>query len=376
MPLGLGLLRDHMVLPQKFLFVQVDLPPDAVTVPLGDSLALELEMAPDAASLIDASDLRLRLHCVCAVNIVAQDAMPLRHNPVQTRHVLRPQSLTGGSQSENLVLAVRDVAACSDAMGPATPIAPWHRRSHAHRASPLVYALEPAQGIAPARLHVFAAADRAKPIPCALPHALSVRLWCHSGAAAGGLAPGSLRLQAQSLGRTRATNLVATTRPRPGPNVDNPRFAVLSLMQHRGRLATDAPSLQKALALAQLDEPEANSAGRAQALRAASVLAISHRPAARLWGGGPVLCDDVTLTLQPNGFASLGDAHLFARCIDALWADQKAVHGAVRTTWVAHNTGRSFSLPMRCGSSQQGLGTAHLGGDTDTLHPGRSKTAL
>ena len=146
MPLGMALLRDHMALPQKFLFVEVLLPAGAVAGALGDSLTLEVHLAPAATLPPRRLEVALRLHCVAAVNVVAQEAMPLRHTWAHSSHVLRPEAERSGGP-EGCVLAIAEVLAVAP-QGPATPLTPWHRRAPKKScglAAP-VYALEPGPG--------------------------------------------------------------------------------------------------------------------------------------------------------------------------------------------------------------------------------------
>lgn len=308
------LAQDYFNFAHKFLFVDIgglerlrswQVTYFTLTFTLEDCPPLALALPQDA----------VRLHCVPAVNLFAESAMPLRAGASGEEHLLRADGLEPAHQQ---VYAVPKVSALSAGSGArrdypafadfvhAAPGAP----GHFHR---LRRARSSVDGGIDTYLSLFSG-----------PHdvlrgqreVVSVELLCTNRWLPTQLRLGDLSVLPQSGLPLRACNVTEISAPLSPPLGDEMYWQLLAQLALGHREVRSAADLRQLLAGCNLQRYAGHSGATANARRIAAVRGLEVGREQRLVRGVPVGGLRYRLAVDEAGFVSEGDAYIFGLVLD------------------------------------------------------------
>ena len=340
---GFRLVRELLVMPAKFAFVEIDA--DVSSLPPTARTTLRFRFDADLPQSVQIARDSFRTNCVPVVNAFDTTTEPLRASLERPSHVLRP---AGVQPSHAEVYSVRRVTACLRGGGRAQ-IAEGAAFDGpgAEVIRGLFYTLdrvEAAPGRAPdLRLELEAAPDAG-----ALQEidVLSVDAWATNRSLPNALGVGDVRI-ATPLSPTSCTfrNIIAVTPYRAAPVGEDLRWRALALLSLSARPITRVDSLRALLHALDLHRTADAQAARAHAQRLEAIRAVSTTAASAPLARGVARGTDILIELAERAFDGEGDALLFGRVLAHLFAHEASLNAFARTTVRLAGTGRRYSFP-------------------------------
>jgi type VI secretion system protein ImpG len=338
---GFRLVRELLVLPAKFAFVEVvaDVPP-----PAAPRVTLRFRFATPIPQSVQVTRDSLRTNCIPVANVFDTTTEPLRADLERPTHVLRAAGLAPAHAE---VYGVRRVTA-EVRTGGRMEIAEGAAFAAAARGSPagLVYTLH----------RQVLGAERAPDLVLGLETAvdatspdidvLSLEVWATNRALPSALGVGDVRI-ATPLSPPSCTfrNIVAVSPYRPPPVGEDLRWRTLALLAMTARSLARTDSLRALLHALDLHRTHDRQAARAHAQRVEAIRSVTCRPAVVALERGIARGTDITLELAERAFEGDGDAILFGRVLAQLFAHEASLNAFARTTLRLAGSGRQYVFP-------------------------------
>jgi type VI secretion system protein ImpG len=371
---GIRLLREYLVLPAKFAFVELGLLPGTVPENLPAATRVELRFRFDAqlpTTMLVTRD-NLRVNCVPVANVFETTADPVLPTLEKPTQPLRPAGLPLGHGE---TYAVTRVQARIEGRPGVVPVASFSEFEAAagdtlQDAYYVARSVPRAGGGNEVHLSVASPVD-AGPLPAI--DFLSVEIHADNGALANALGIGDVCIPTARSPRGLAfRNVSAVTTYRAPASGEDLRWRTLAVMALGAVPLARAETLKTLLHVLDLHPLGDAQAARAHALRLEAILSVSAAAGRARHSvvdaggdelGGDVVVDasqrgtvvvghEVSVEIGRSGFDGEGDALIFASVLAALFAHEASLGAFVRTTVRVAETGRVFtSAPLHADRS-------------------------
>jgi type VI secretion system protein ImpG len=340
---GIRLLRELMILPAKFAFVDVSGPALASTDLAGRvAIRFRFDAAMPAGVRVDGES--IRTNCVPVINAFATSADPVRPSLERPVQPVRPAGLRPQHAE---VYAVREaIALCTN--GDRLPVSPVTDFGAAPTDSRgMLYALERVPSRSGPGVDVsIAAASSAEVNVEPTIDVLSIDLWATNRALPMSLGVGDVRVAAPLSPRGLTfRNVRAVTPYRAAAHGEALVWRTLALGALSARTLAHRDSICTLLHALDLHALADAQAARAHAQRLEAIVGIETRPVVERLGGSVVRGHDVHVRLAEGSFDGEGEAFLFGQVLARLFAHEASLNSFVRTTVHLVTTGRQFRLP-------------------------------
>ncbi len=340
---GFRLLRELMILPAKFAFVEVDGPVLADTTPASRiTLRFRFDTAMPASVRVDADS--IRTNCIPVVNVFATSADPVRPSLERPAHPVRPAGIR--PQHGEVYSITGAVALCSN--GDRVPVSPVTDFGAApDEARGMFYALERVASRSGLGVDVSIAttSSSATTVESEI-DVLSIDLWATNRGLPTSLGVGDVRVAAPSSPRGLTfRNVRAITPYRPAAHGEALVWRTLALAALSARTLAQRDSIRTllhALDLHALSDPQA---ARAHAQRLEAILEVEATAAVERLDGSMVRGHDVRVRLSEGSFDGEGEVFLFGQVLARLFAHEASLNAFVRTTIHLVTTGKQFRFP-------------------------------
>jgi type VI secretion system protein ImpG len=340
---GLRLLRELLILPAKFAFVEVSAPP-VVSIEPGARVVLRFRFDATMPVGMKVDRDGVRTNCVPVVNAFETTSDPVRPSLERPEHPVRPAGLR---PEHGEVYAVREVVARwrngeRATVAPVTAFGAASPEAHAMR-----YALEttPSRLAEGSDVSISAAAEDGLDAELDV---LSIELWATNRALPTSLGIGDVRVAGPRSPRGYAfRNVRALTPYRAAPHGDLLVWRVLALSALSARTLASRDALRTLLHALDLHAIADVQAGRAHAQKLEAIVDVGSKPSVERLRGASVRGHDVTVRLNDSAFDGEGDAFVFAQVLAHLFAHEASLSSFVRTTVHLTTTGRVFRFPAR-----------------------------
>lgn len=349
---GYRLVREFLVLPAKFAFVEIE--GEAPVPRAGERVVMRLRFESPLPAGVQVTRETFRTNCIPVTNAFATTTEPLRTTLDRPSHVLRPAGLP---PAHGDVYAVRRVrATLENGHVEEVPEAAAFGRDASAEGSGIGYVLRRTPGAtgkgADLRLELEYASDCG-----AVPDArvLSVDVWATNRALPNTLGLGEIRL-ATPLSPSGCTfeNITAVTPCRAAPDGVDLRWRTLALLALTARPLARADSIRTLLHALNLHRTADRQAARAHAQRLESVRSASARASTTSLSRGIARGTDILIELVERGFDGDGEAYVFARVLAHLFAHEASLNTFTRTLVRHSDTGREYSFPPLNGDREVG----------------------
>lgn len=347
---GIRLLRELMVLPAKFAFVDVTGPAMEV-IPAGSRVLLRFRFAAAMPPSVRIDGEMIRTNCAPVVNAFATTADPLRPSLERPTQPVRPSALRPDHAE---VYAVSEVVARMND-GDCIPVPPVTAFGAAPPESRgMRYALEraPSRSGLGNDVTIAAAAQGASDPDVDV---LSIDLWATNRALPTTLGLGDVRERSPLSPRGFSfRNIRAVTPYRPSAQGELLVWRAMAMSALSARSLANRDAIRTLLHALDLHAIADLQAGRAHAQKAEAIVDISAAPAVSRLEGKSVRGHDVTVRLSESAFDGEGDAFLFGHVLAHLFAHEASLNAFVRTTVHLVTTGRQFRFPPMHGVREIG----------------------
>lgn len=324
-PGGYRAIQELFALPQKLLFFDVrDLQAAASAADERFELVFRAERPPELPARVSKD--ALHVNCIPALNLFRTAADPVKFESLGEEHLLRAAELAPGHME---IHSVDSAIGVPEGPGERHPYHAFTSFSHgALGKEARYYRLRRALSPVDDGLDTWISVSR--PVDTGIgPGAEVLSL---DVTATNRSLPGQLRIgdvsQATPASPTlaRFRNITQVTKPiRPPLGTELHWRLVAHLAANRAPL--DGPdTLRELLDLYNFQGLVDQQSGRANRLRIEGVRELAVTPARRVVQGAPVRGTRVTMTLEEDHFAGLGDAWLFARALDELLGAQVPIN--------------------------------------------------
>jgi type VI secretion system protein ImpG len=347
-PTSCRTLQEYFTLPQKFLFFEVRGLDAALSVKDDRfEIAFQLERPPELPGPLPRD--ALRLNCAPVVNVFPVSGDPMSVRGAGDEHLIRAAGLHPGQMS---VYSVDQVTGIPGGRGDLVQYEPFSGFSHAAKAKGAAYyrlrrALSPVDGELDTWLSLASPRDGGAG-PSA--QTLSLGLTCTNRELPARLRLGDVSQTTKSSPTmARFRDIVPVSRPvRPPLGTELHWRLIAQLAWHRAP-SGKAEGLRRQLELYNLQALTDEQAGSANRLRIEGVRELEAEPVRRLVQGAPVRGMRVSLDLDESGFASVGDAFLFASALDDLLAGQTPLISFTELAIALQPSQRKYAFPPRNG---------------------------
>lgn len=337
--------QDYFALPSKFLFVDVG-GLGAVRKSQANQFTLTFTFADCPSLAHPLTKDAVRLHCVPAINLFTETAVPLRTQFYGEDHLLRADGVDVSHQQVYDVTKVTSLAAGTGVRREYPAFS-----SHAHD-SPgtdghyyrVQRRLSPVDGSVDTYISFLSA--RGRPAE-ARREVVSVDLVCTNGALPAQLRHGDLCVL-PTTGLPIAVREVTEVSPALWPPLgDELYWQLLAQMALAHREVRDASSLRELLACFHLQRHARLNQGAINARRIDAVRELVVGREQRLVRGVPVGGLRYTVALDRSGFVSDGDAFLFGLVLDDVFANAQAINTSTCLTLRTRPTMKTYDYPVR-----------------------------
>ncbi len=348
---GIRLLRELLILPAKFAFVDVDGPPLALPAETGARAILRFRFDTALPGTVRVDAETIRTNCVPVVNAFETTADPLRPLLERPDQPVRPAGLR---PAHGEVYAVRDVVARfrNGERVPVPPVTAFGAGSPESRG--MRYALEQTQSRSGPGHDVTITPSIENGLGDEV-DVLSIDLWATNRALPGSLGIGDVRLPAPlSPHRFAFRNVRAVTPYRAAAQGEALAWRAVAMSALSARMLASRDGLRTLLHALDLHALAEVQAGRAHAQKMEAIVDVVTAPAVDHLGGTSVRGHDVTVRLTESAFDGEGEAFLFGHVLAHLFAHEASLNLFVRTNVHLVTTGRIFRFPALHGTREIG----------------------
>ncbi len=337
---GVRLLREWLVLPAKFAFVEITAPLEAA----GPRLTLRFRFDGSLPTPLNVARDAIRTNCVPVANVFATTTEPLTPSLARPTQVLRP---AGYSPEHGDVYAIRQVTATPRRGGRI-----WIPEAASFRSAPdggapgLTYTVRSIPGPGNDSLHVLeleVAPDAPEPPEV---HSLSIETWATNRRLCRGLGIGDVSVSTfGSPPECSFRNICAVTPYRAALEGAALRRATLNLLGLSTGSLARVGALRALLHALNLHVAADGQAARAHAQRLRAIQRIEVRPATQPLARAVARGHDIAVHLAERGFDGEGEAFVFGKVLAHLFGHEASLNTFARTTLRLVDTGRTYRFP-------------------------------
>ncbi|MDR2123369.1 MAG: type VI secretion system baseplate subunit TssF [Desulfovibrio sp.] len=327
---GYRLLQEYYIFPEKFFFLDINLPDSGADDKGAPAFSCTLEFIrplPDDIPSFALDD--FALFATPSVNLFPYETTPVKADCRQENYPIRANSSQSGAYVPYLITAVRSIAPDAPDKERSCPPLLAAGRDYTSPSYMIVYEKTETGG---REMRLALVRPPGSPVP--EPEMISMDVLYSNGELPGRLNIGDLR-EALSTSPALAdfTNLIPPTKPVPPPAEGNVLWSLLAHLQLNYLPLADAQTV-RALLSAYLPGKTDTVYPGANAKRIDSILSMDVRQTDYIWKGRPVRGSDILLTLDEAGFSNIGDMHLFGMVLAGFLHEYSPINSFVRVTAV------------------------------------------
>lgn len=347
-PRGYRVLQELFTLPQKFLFIDiVDLHLALGAAEENFEIVLGLERPPELPSRLG-RDI-LRPNCVPVVNLFSTTADPLSFRELGDEHLLRVSGLEPGHAE---VYSIDSAIAVPETGGARFSVAPFHGFGHGAGGEAETY-YEVRRAIAPVDEGLDTWVSLSRPIdagPGSGPITLSLDVTATNRELPSQLKLGDISVSTTSTPTSmRFRNITMVSPPGRPPLGTELHWRLLAHLSANRTSVANAEVVRALVELYNFQVLSNQQLGRANQLRAEGVREVRSSIARRIMAGAPIRGTRLDVELDEGSFAGPGDAWLFARALDELFASQVTVNSFSQLAVELLPSRRAFTFRPRSG---------------------------
>ncbi len=347
-PPGYRNVQEFFALPHKFLFFEVrGLDAAADVAEERFEIVFRMERPPELPARVTRET--LKVNCVPVVNLFETAADPVRFETVGEEHLLRASELAPEHME---IYAVSSAIGVPEGPGERYPYHPFTSFQHGLLGKDARYyrlrrALSPVDHAVDTWISIGRPADGDAARD---PEVLALGVTATNRSLAAELKIGDLTQPtpaSPTLARFR--NITAVTKPVRPPLGTELHWRILAHLA-ANRAPLDGPDvLRDLLAIYDFHGLADHQAGRANRLRIEGVRELHVAAGRHVVGGTPIRGSSVTLALDEDHFAGIGDAWIFARVLDELLAAQAGINSFSEVGVRLSPSQREYRFPARSG---------------------------
>ncbi|MDR3135770.1 MAG: type VI secretion system baseplate subunit TssF [Deltaproteobacteria bacterium] len=338
------LLKAYFCMPQQFLYLNVSgLSPLASST--DNTLSLKLRLGGLTKALPALRPEHLLLNVTPAINVFPHPAQPLAVDHRSDEYLIRPQDW----DTEKLgVYSVGEVNSIS-ASGQPKKYVSYENITSADKSSGLYSLLRRQSPVSDAQEYYFSVVYRpGEPLPTK--EIISVGLFCHNVGVTEYLRSGEINLPTDSSpSMATFTNIIPPTRHSPPIMAEAQLWKLLSHLHMNILPFLSEKALKDILALHSIANDTDLGRGLANLKRIEAITEVDSRLEDMFIKGLPFRGTRVALTIDPSGFASTGDLHIFGDVLEKFFGLFHHINVYSRLTITEKNSLEVMSWPPRLG---------------------------
>ncbi|MDR1044450.1 MAG: type VI secretion system baseplate subunit TssF [Candidatus Adiutrix sp.] len=323
---GYRLLQEYFILPEKFLFLDIDLN-GWTGRGSGSEFVLDFAFEDLAVEEIAMRKEHFLLHVAPAVNLFPQDADPILLDHRQSEYRVR---VSGGDQRRTVhsVLSVHGLVHNTLETVEYLPFEMFNPQSQARPVYSLRYDPSPLDGATELTLTVAYPASQS-----ARTETLSIKTMCTNGSLPESLRLGDVRVPTDSSpALADFVNISSPTAPSAPPLGHNLLWRLLSHLFLNYLSVANADNLRAMLKLYIFSNTRDKAQALANSKRVEAINDLKMEKCRRFLRGHLHLGRHIDLTLDPQGFSGPGDMYLFGSVLDSFLAGYAGVNSFTRLT--------------------------------------------
>ena len=321
-PTGHRLLQEYLVLPLKFLFLDlVGLDRAASVADERFEVTFHFDRPPDLPGRVGRDV--LRLFCSPVVNLFSVGAEPIPLDVPGKECLLRAASVRPAHMEVFSVDAVTGIRAGRAERVQYSPFFDYSHSARGGASDVAYYRLRRQRSTVDEGIDVgLSILTPRNVMPALVEETLSIDLTCTNRSLPTKLRAGDISTTSSvSAGVTKVRNITGVTRPLRPPLGSELHWRLLSHLALNVRSLADVGALRSVLALYNSLGEADEQASRSNRLRIEGIVSVAAHPARRLLEGAIVRGVRFEVELDERSHASRGDAFLFSAVLDELLAE-------------------------------------------------------
>lgn len=338
------LLQEYFMLPEKFLFVDIEGLERWTNRGRGSSFSLSLQLKQEPAVPVPIKQDSFLLFATPIINLFHHDAEPIRYDHRKSRYLIRP---SGAKQKDYQIISVEKVSGFMQGTSREKAYISFQQFSPQYEAL-AVYNVSMARSVIDDSLETYISVAYPGVETAPVEEVLSLKLLCTNGALPENLGLGDIcRHTSTSPELLEFSNIRTATM-----NVQPPLGASIlwRLLSHVSinLLTIDRPeALKTLLDLYIFTEGRDKAAILANKKRVAGIESVEIQSVNRLMQGIMARGIAITLHLKRENFAGIGDMYLFGSVLDRFLSWYSTINSFTFFTIREVNTGETYTWPAR-----------------------------
>jgi len=342
---GYRILQEYFVLPEKFLFFDVNLDSWKARG-AGSDFTLNFEFAGLAQELPPMRPEHFVLFASPALNLFAYQADPILVDQKKSEYRIRAGGVTPQHYQIYSVTKVTGFTQGDVRERDYMPFEMFNPQVEATPVFALHHRLSPLDG--KAEMHISVAYPGGTSPPVA--ETLSMDIMCTNGSLPEALRPGDICLPTETSPElAEFSNIRAPTAPVQPPLGKNLLWRLLSHLFLNYLSVANAENLRSVLKLYIFTETRDRAAVLANTQRVEGIRELTVQPADRFVGGHLLRGQQINIRIDQKGFAGAGDMYLFGSVLDVFLGNYAAINAFTKLTIEDTLRKERLTWPIRLG---------------------------
>jgi len=338
------LLQEYFMLPEKFLFVDVEGIDRWTRRGAGSSFSLSLQLKKEPTTPVPIKQDSFLLFATPIINLFPHDAEPIRYDHRKNQYIIRP---SGTRQKDYQIISVEKVSGFMQGGSQEKSYVSFQQFSPQYEAQ-AVYNVSIAKSVIDDSLESYISVAYPGSLTAPAEEVLSIKLICTNGSL-----PESLGLGDICRHTSTSPELLEFSNIRPATMNILPPLGASILWRLLSHLSINLLTLDRPEALKTLLDLYIFTEGRDKAAilankkRVAGIESVKIQGINRLMQG--IMARGIAITLQLNreNFAGLGDMYLFGSVLDRFFSWYSTINSFTSLTVKEVNSGETYTWPVK-----------------------------
>ena len=338
------ILQEYFILPEKFLFVDIEGIDRWTNRGDGSSFSLSLQLKKEPAVPVAIKQDSFLLFATPIINLFHHDAEPIRYDHRKNRYIIRP---SGARQKDYQIISVEKVSGYMQGVVQEKSYVSFQQFSPQYEAQ-AVYNVSIAKSVIDDSLESYISVAYPGSVTAPSEEVLSIKLICTNGSL-----PESLGLGDISRHTSTSPELLEFSNIRPATMNILPPLGTSILWRLLSHLSINLLTLDRPEALKTLLDLYIFTEGPDKApipankKRVAGIDGVKIQGVNRLMQG--IMARGIAITLQLNreNFAGLGDMYLFGSVLDRFLSWYSTINSFTSLVVKEVNTGETYTWPAK-----------------------------
>lgn len=340
------ILQEYFILPEKFLFVDIEGVEQWKDRGKGGSFSLSFQMKKEPAVPMTLRQDSFTLFATPIVNLFSHEAEPIRYDHRKSRYLIRP---SGANQKNYQVISVEKVSGFMQGTSKEKEYVSFQQFSPQYEAQ-AVYNISIAKSVIDDSLETWISVAYPGATTAPADEVLSLRLLCTNASLPENLGLGDIcRHTSTSPELLEFSNIRPATMNILPPLGASVLWRLLSHVSINLLTINRPEALKTILDLYVFTEGRDKSSILANKKRIAGIESLKTMGVNRLMKGIMARGIAVNLNLKQDNFAGIGDMYLFGSVLDRFLGWYSAINSFTSLTVKETNTGETYKWPARDG---------------------------